>query len=100
MKIKITKVFDMYNDIFHCDTHGVDFSLPCAGEHIKCEPTPTVTIIIPWYVLFHKCMNVKTGPNITDVVEGRYTEKWIKNEMDRVNLCDRIHKEINQDDSV
>ena len=107
MKVKINKTLDMYKDIFHCDTHDVDFSLPCIGEHINCEPKPTVTIIIPWSTLFRKCMNIKTGPNLADMVEGHYTETWVKNENDRVKLCDnmdveleKLAMEMNKDDSM
>jgi hypothetical protein len=94
LKIKINKTLDMYDNIFHCDTHNVDFNMLLICKHFDCKPTPSTKIIIPWFELFRKCMNIKTAPNITDLLEGIYSEQWLKNESDRVKLYDDMTKEL------
>lgn len=97
MKINIKKTFNMEdNGLLYCETHDEHFSLIHIGEHIECEPLPYTDIKIPWHHLFHKCMNVKTGPNLKDIIEGKFSEKWSNNEKEREELFKKLHEQLEE----
>lgn len=98
MKVKITKNFDLEDSqLLYCETHNQFFGMVDIANHIECEPTPHATININWSDLFYKCMTVKTGPNMQDIAEGRFSEKWSKNESERARLFEKMAEQMRKE---
>ena len=84
----------MYDDIFYCEEHDVKFNMVNMPRHIDCRPECVTTINFTWSEIFNKCLNAKTGPSFIDVEEGKYTDKWLDNENNKMKLLDDINKEV------
>jgi len=100
MKIKLVKTIDTNKIILHCNEHDIDLSfLQAATEHPECA---VYEINYKFIELFKKCMSIKIGPTLEDIVEGHHNNDWERIQHEQLVLYDKITEKFDRDknDSV